>query len=61
MGSFAQCTLVPPAGRQHPAMRHIIVWQPSVISVIDGDTPTTSAIFGSVEDVTPPDMWSITA
>ena len=32
-----------------------------MISVIDGDIPTTSATFGSVEDVTPQDMWSITA
>ena len=42
-------------------MRHIIVWQPNVISVIDGDTQMKFAIFGSVEDVTPQDMWLITA
>ena len=41
-------------------MPHIIVWWPNVISVIGGDTLTRYAIFGSVEDVTPQDMWSIT-
>ena len=60
-GSPAPCTPVPPVGSQHRAMRHIIVWQPNVISVIDGDTQTRFAIFGSAEDVTPQDMWSITA
>ena len=59
-GSSAPCTSALPVGNQHRDMQHIIVWQPNVISVIDGDTLTTSAIFGSVEDVTPWDMWSIT-
>ena len=60
-GSPAPCTPVLPAGNQCLVMRHIIVWQPNVISVIDGDTRMRPAIFGSAEDVTPPDMWSITA
>ena len=42
-------------------MRHIIVWKPNVVSVIDGDTPTTFATFRSVEDATPQGMWLITA
>ena len=61
MGSPAPCTPVLPAGNRCPVTRHIIVWQPNVISVIDGDTQMRPAIFGSVEDVTPPDMWLITA
>ena len=60
MGSPAPYTPVPLVGKQHLAMLHIIAWRPNVISVIDGDTLTRYAIFGSVEDVTPPDMWSIT-
>ena len=60
-GSPAPCTPVLPAGNRRPVTWHIIVWQPSVISVIDGDTQMRPAIFGSVEDVTPPDMWLITA
>ena len=60
-GFSAQCMSVLPAERQHQAMQHIIVWQPSVISVIDGDILTTFATFESVEDVTPQGMWSITA
>ena len=32
-----------------------------MISVVDGDTPTKYATFGSVEGVTTQDMWSITA
>ena len=60
-GSPAPCTPVLPAGKRRPVTRHIIVWQPSVISVIDGDTRMRPAIFGSAEDVTPLDMWSITA
>ena len=60
-GSPAPCIPVPPVGNQHWATRHIIVWQPSVISVIDGDTQMRFAIFGSVEDATPRDMWSVTA
>ena len=42
-------------------MQHIIVWQPNVVSVLDGDIPTMSAIFKSVEDAIPQDMWLITA
>ena len=61
MGSPAPCTPVLPAGNWRLVTRHIIVWQPSVISVINGDTQMKPAIFGSAEDVTPPDMWSITA
>ena len=59
-GTSAPCTSALPVGNQHQDMLHIIVWQPNVISVADGDTLMTSAIFGSVEDVTPWDMWSIT-
>ena len=61
MGSPAQCTSVLPVGNQHQDMLHIIVWQPNVISVTNEDTLTMSAIFRSVEDVTPQGMWSITA
>ena len=61
MDSPAPCTPVLPAGKRRPVMRHIIVWQPGVISVINGDTRMRPAIFGSAEDVTPPGMWSITA
>ena len=61
MGSSARCTSVPAVERQHPVMQHIIVWKPNVISVTDGDIPTTFATFRSVEDVTPRGMWSITA
>ena len=61
MGSCAQCTYVPLAGKQRQDMLHIIVWQPNVVSVIDGDTLTTFATFESVEDATPQGMWSITA
>ena len=32
-----------------------------MISVTDGDIPTTFATFGSVEDVTPQGMWLIIA
>ena len=60
-GSPAPCTPVPPARSPLWATWHIIVWQPNVISVIDGDTLTKFAIFESAEDVTPQDMWSITA
>ena len=49
------------AKKPHQAMQHIIIWRPNVVSVIDGDILTMSAIFGSVEDVTPQDMWLITA
>ena len=61
MGSPAPCTPVLPVGNQCWAMQHIIVWRPNVISVIDGDTQMRFAIFGSVEDATPQDTWSITA
>ena len=61
MGSSARCTSVLPAEKRHPVTQHIIVWRPNVISVVDGDTPTTFATFGSVEDVMPWGMWSITA
>ena len=62
MGSSALCTPVLQAvGNQHQVMQHIIVWQPNVISVIDGDTQTRSAIFRSVEDAMPQGMWLITA
>ena len=60
-GSPASCTPVLPVGNQHWATQHIIVWQPNVISFIDGDTQMRFAIFRSVEDVTPQGMWSITA
>ena len=59
-GSPAPCTPVLPVGNPRRATQHIIVWRPSVISVIDGDTLTRFAIFGSVEDATPWDTWSIT-
>ena len=61
MDFSAPCTSVPPVGNWHQDTLHIIVWQSNVISVFDGDILTTSATFGSVEDVTPWDMWSITA
>ena len=61
MGSPVPCTPVLPVGNRHRAMRHIIVWQPNVISVFDGDTQMRFAIFESAEDVTPRDMWLITA
>ena len=60
-GSPAPCTPVLPVGNRHWAMWHIIVWQPNVISAIDGDTLTRFATFESVEDAMPQDMWSITA
>ena len=58
---LAPCTPVLPVGNRRQDTLHIIVWRPNVISVTDGDTLMTSAIFRSVEDVTPWDMWSITA
>ena len=39
-----------PAGNQRQVTRHIIVWQPNVISVTDGDILMKFAIFRSVED-----------
>ena len=59
-GSPAPYTPVLPVGNRCQAMLHIIVWQPNVISIINGDTQMRYAIFGSVEDVTPWDMWLIT-
>ena len=56
----AHSTPVPPVTRQPLDMLHIIVWQPNVISVIDGDIPTTYAIFKSVVDVMSQGMWQIT-
>ena len=56
----AQCTLVQRVERPPLAMQHIIVWRSNVISVFDGDILTASAILGSVEDVMPWDMWSMT-
>ena len=60
MGSSAPCTAALPARRQPPVTLPIIVWQPNVISVIDGDILTKFATFDTVEDAMPPDMWSIT-
>ena len=60
MASSAPCTPALLAGRWLQVMQHIIVWRPSVISVIDGDIPMTSATFESMEDAMPLDMWSIT-
>ena len=59
-GSPAPYTLAPPAESRRQVTPHIIVWRPNVISAIDGGTLMRYAIFGSVEDVTPKDMWSIT-
>ena len=39
-----------PVIKQPQATLLIIVWRPNVISVINGDTPMMSAIFGSVVD-----------
>ena len=47
--------------KQCQVMQCIIVWQPNVVSVLDGDILMMSVIFRSVEDVTPWGMWSITA
>ena len=59
-GSPAPCIPVLPAGNRHLATPHIIVWKPNVISVTGGDILMKYATFGSVEDATPQDMWSIT-
>ena len=59
-GSPAPYTPVLHAENQCQVMPHIIVWKPNVISAIDGDILMRYAIFGSVEDVMPKDMWSIT-
>ena len=59
--SSVPCTSALPVGNQHRDMLPIIVWQPNVIFVFDGDILMTSATFGSVGDVTPQGMWSITA
>ena len=61
MGSSVPCLSVLPVENWHRVMRHIIVWKPNVISVIDGDIPMRFAIFGSAEDVMPQGTWSITA
>ena len=60
MGSPVPCIPVLPAGNRRLVMLHIIVWRPNVISVTDGDILMRYAIFGSVEDAMPRDMWSIT-
>ena len=61
MASSAQCTPAQPVKRLCWATQHIIVWKPNVVSVFDGDTLMTSAIFRFVEDAIPQDMWSMTA
>ena len=61
MDSPAPCMSALPAGNWHQVTWHIIIWQPNVISVIDGDILMKFAIFGSVEDAMPQGMWSITA
>ena len=59
-GSPAPCIPVLTAGNRHLVTPHIIVWKPNVISVTGGDILMKDATFGSVEDATPRDMWSIT-
>ena len=59
MAGTAPCTPVCPAARWPQDMLLIIVWQPNVISVIDGDIPMTYTTFESVEDVMAKDMWQI--
>ena len=59
-GSPAPYTPVRPVESRCQVMLHIIVWRPNVISAIDGDILTRYAIFGSVGDATPKDIWSIT-
>ena len=59
-GSLVPCIPVLPAGNWHLVTLHIIVWRPNVISVTSGDILMRYAIFESVEDATPWDMWSIT-
>ena len=61
MGSPVPCMSALPAGNQCQVMQHIIVWQPNVISVTDGDILMKFAIFGSAEDAMPWGTWSITA
>ena len=61
MGSPVPCTPALPVGNQCWVTWHIIVWQPNVISVINGDIWMRFAIFGSAEDVMPWGTWSITA
>ena len=60
MACTAQCTPAQPAVKLHQVMLPIIVWRPSVISVINGDTQTKYATSKFVEDVMPKGMWSIT-
>ena len=61
MGCSAPCTHALLVRKLHQVMQHIIVWQPNVISVVDGDTPTKYVTFGSVEGATTQGTWSITA
>ena len=61
MACTAQCTPAQPATKPCQVTLSIIVWKPSVVSVIDGDTLTKSVTFESVEDAMPEDMWSVTA
>ena len=61
MACTSRCTPVQPAMKLCQVTLPIIVWQPNVISVTDGDIPTKFAIFGSVEDAMPQGMWLITA
>ena len=61
MGSSVPCIFVLSAENRRWVTQHIIVWQPNVISVTDGDIPMKFAIFGSVEDAMPWGTWSITA
>ena len=51
---------VPPINRWHLDILLIIVWRPNVISVVDGDIQTMSAIFRSVVDVMSKGMWEMT-
>ena len=60
MAQNALSTPVLPVVKWPQVMLLIIVWQPNVISVINGDILMISAIFGSVEGVMNEDMWWIT-
>ena len=59
MAQNACSTPVPPVIRQPLAMLLIIVWRCNVISVIDGNIPTMSAIFGPVPNAIKENMWWI--
>ena len=61
MGSSVPCTPVLLVGKWPLVTLHIIVWRPSVISVIDGDILTKSVTSESVGGATPQGMWLITA